>query len=373
MKEYRICNNCVMDTSDPDIKFDENGICNYCIEYPKKRKMFVPEPHEREKYLNKMIEVCKKKGKGKKYDCIIGVSGGVDSTYLAWKVKEFGLRPLAVHLDNGWDSELAVANIHKVLKQLDIELYTYVLDWEEFKSLQIAFLKSSTPDCEIPTDHAIVALLRQLASKYDLPLILGVNFSSEAILPRAWSQGHMDWHYIKKVNKLFGNKKLKNYPHYSIFKLIYWKRIKSIPEFYLLNYIEYVKEDAKKFLIEKFDWQDYGSKHHESIYTKFYQNYILPTKFGFDKRRAHYSSLILAKQMTRDEALIKLKEPLYSEEELKEHLEYIPKKLGLTREEFDAIMRKPQKSYFDYAPKWTSRIKFLDKKIYAIIKKLKDL
>ena len=319
-----------------------------------------------------MIDFCKKKGKGKKHDCIIGVSGGVDSTYVAYKVKELGLRPLAVHLDNGWDAELAVSNIHNVLKKLNIELYTHVLDWEEFRSLQLAFLKASTPDSEIPTDHAISALMKSFAVKEDIPLITGQNFSSESILPRAWSQGHMDWDYIKKVNSLFGNKKLKDFPHYSVYKRIYWNRIKGLRNFSLLDYIDYDKEKAKKFLIEELGWRDYGGKHHESIYTKFFQAYILPTKFGFDKRRAHLASLILAGQITREEALEEMKKPLYDEKELQEHLIYVPKKLGITREEFEEIMNTPPRKYEEFSPKFPKVVLELEGKLFQLLIKIKN-
>lgn len=182
---YQICTNCVMDTSDPDITFNEEGLCSWCQTYEERKRMFVPPPEERHNVLAEMVRVCKEKGRGKKYDCVIGVSGGVDSSYVAYKVKELGLRPLAVHLDNGWDSELAVANIHNLLKQLDIELYTYVLDWEEFKSPQVAFLRAYTPDAEIPSDHAIGALMKQMAVKLDVPMLWGVNFNTESVLPRA--------------------------------------------------------------------------------------------------------------------------------------------------------------------------------------------
>ena len=181
---YQTSKNCVMDTSDPEIKFDENGVCNYCRNYEERKNSLVPKPEEKAKRLQEMIDFYRKKGKWKKYDCIIGVSGGVDSTYVAYKVKEIGLRPLAIHLDNGWDAELAVSNIHNVLKNLDIELYTKVLDWDEFSSLQVAFLKASTPDSEIPTDHAISSLLKDFATKEYVPMILGTNYSSESILPR---------------------------------------------------------------------------------------------------------------------------------------------------------------------------------------------
>jgi N-acetyl sugar amidotransferase len=256
-KEYQLCNKCIMDTSDPEIVFDENGVCSHCRSYEEKMRVFTLTEEEKHKHLQSRIDFCKKKGQGKKYDCIIGVSGGVDSTYVAYKVKELGLRPLAVHLDNGWDAELAVSNIHNVLKKLDIELYTHVLDWEEFRSLQVAFLKASTPDSEIPTDHAIGALMKDFAAKEDLPLIWGVNFSSESILPRTWSQGHMDWGYIKKVNNLFGRQKLKDFPHYSVYKRIYWNRIKRLEIFSLLDYIDYDKEKAKKCLIKELGWRDY--------------------------------------------------------------------------------------------------------------------
>lgn len=367
----QICKKCVMDTTDPEIVFDENGVCNYCRNYEERKIMFVPAVAEKHKRLQSMIEFCTKKGKGKKYDCIIGVSGGVDSTYVAYKVKELGLRPLAIHLDNGWDAELAVSNIHNVLKKLDIELYTYVLDWEEFRSLQVAFLKASTPDSEIPTDHAISALLKDFATKEDVPIILGTNYSSESILPRTWSQGHMDWGYIKKVNRLFGNNKLKDFPHYSIYKRIYWNRIKRLKIFSLLDYIEYDKEKAKKYLIEKLGWRDYGGKHHESIYTKFFQAYILPTKFGFDKRRAHLTSLILAGQITREAALKEIEKPLYDEKGLQEHLVYVPKKLGLTSKEFEEIMNTPPRKYEEFSPKFPKVVYKFENNFFDFIIKIK--
>jgi len=370
-KEYKICNNCIMDTSDPEITFNDRGICNHCSNYEKRKKIIVPAASEKHIHLQEMIDFCKKKGNGKKYDCLIGVSGGVDSTFVAYKVKELGLRPLAVHLDNGWDAELAVSNIHNVLKKLDIELYTHVLDWEEFKSLQIAFLRASTPDSEIPSDHAIGALMKDFAAKEDIPLIWGVNFSSESVLPRTWSQGHMDWGYIKNVNSLFGSHKLKDFPHYSVFKRIYWNRIKQLKTFSLLDYIDFDKEKAKKFLIEELGWRDYGGKHHESIYTKFFQAYILPTKFGFDKRRAHLSSLILAGQITRNEALEEIEKPLYNEKELQEHLIYVPKKLGLSREEFDEIMGTPPRKYEEFSPRIPKIIFEIEEKIFQFLINMK--
>ena len=369
--EYKICKNCIMDTSDPEIIFDRNGVCNYCRRYEERKSLFTPKAEDKSKLLNAMVDYCKKKGKSKKYDCIIGVSGGVDSTFVAYKVKELGLRPLAVHLDNGWDAELAVSNIRNVLKKLNIELYTHVLDWDEFRSLQLAFLKASTPDSEIPSDHAIGALMKGFAAKEDVPLIWGVNFTSESILPKSWSQGHMDWGYIKNVNNLFGTKKLKDFPHYTVYKRIYWNRIKRLRTFSLLDYIDYDKEKAKKFLIEELGWRDYGGKHHESIYTKFFQAYILPTKFGFDKRRAHLSSLILAGQATRKAALEEIGKPLYDEKELQEHLVYVPKKLGLTHEEFKVIMNTPPRKYEEFSPKFPKVMLEIEKKLFKLLIRIK--
>ena len=252
------CKKCVMDNTDSLITFNSEGQCSYCTQYEQKLKEWIPLPEEKKKQIKEMVAVCKKAGKGKIYDCVIGVSGGVDSTYVAWLVKDLGLRPLAVHLDNGWNSELAVTNISTILSKLEIDLKTFVLDWEEFKSLQVAFLRASTPDSEIPSDHAIVALMRQVAAKYGVPVVWGVNFTSEAVLPKTWSQGHMDWGYIKNVNKLFGGKKLRNYPHYSVWQLIYFNRILRQPIFNILNNIDYDKEKAKEFLIKEYGWKDYG-------------------------------------------------------------------------------------------------------------------
>ncbi len=360
-----------MDDTDPLITFDDKGICNHCRSYETRRKMFVPEMIQKQKELDKMIASCKKAGRGKQYDCVIGVSGGVDSTYVAYFVKSLGLRPLAVHLDNGWDSELAVSNIKGVLAKLDIDLSTHVLDWEEFKSLQIAFLRASTPDSEVPSDHAIVALMRSIAAKEGVPVIWGVNFSSEAVLPRTWSQGHMDWAYIKKVNRLFGERNLKDYPHYTIWRLMYYNRIVQQKLFNILNFIDYDKEAAKKLLLNELGWRDYGGKHHESIYTRIFQTYILPVKFGFDKRKAHYSSLILAGQMTRDEAIELLKSPLYNTDTIEQDIEYLVKKFQISRKEFDDIMAAPPRKYEDISPKLPKKIKLLEAEVFTQIFKLR--
>jgi len=345
-RKFQICTRCVMDTTDPDITFDDNGVCNHCHAYDEAVKNIVVRGAEGGKRLKQIIEGIKKNGQGKDYDCIIGVSGGVDSSYVAYVVKQCGLRPLAIHLDNGWNAELAVNNIEQILKRLDIDLYTHVINWEEFKDLQLAFLKASTPDSEIPSDHAIFSLMIKMSKKYKVPVITGINTKTESHLPRAWSYGHIDWRYIKSVHKLFGNVPLQTYPHLPM--LIFLQFFRSANWIHILNYLDYNKEKTKYFLIDKMGWEDYGWKHHESIYTRFYQGYILPKKFGYDKRKTHLSSLICSGEITRDNALEELKNEPYPLEMQEEDKEYFIKKFRLTLDEFEDIMKKPYKSYKDY-------------------------
>lgn len=343
--EDKICQYCVMDTSDPDIRFYGINGCSNCKDARKTLQALSKEQVS----LRATLKQVKRAGKGKKYNCVIGVSGGVDSSFVAHMVKKAGLRPIAVHLDNGWDSELAAVNIKNLLGQMGIDLYTYTVEWEEFRDLQMSFLKASTPDSEIPTDHAVMAALYQVAAKYDIEYIItGVNMSSEVILPPKWSHGHSDWKYIKGIQKRFGSKKLKTFPHFGRWQRIYFEKCRKIKRIHILNYISYDKEKAKCFLQKEYNWQDYGGKHYESIYTRFYQAYILPQKFGFDKRKAHLSSLIVSGQMTREEALRELEKPLYLEEDLKKDMAYFLKKMRLTTDEFEQIMSAPKKSYWDY-------------------------
>jgi N-acetyl sugar amidotransferase len=345
MKDYQICTECVMDTSDPNITFDENGICSHCRSFN-----FVDfKDFSNESILLSHINIIKKAGRRKKYDCIIGVSGGVDSSYVAYLVKKYGLRPLAIHLDNGWNSELAVQNIRRMLEILQIDLLTYVLDWEGFRDLQVSFLKSGTPDAEIPTDHAITAIIFKLAAKHNIKyLISGSNIATESIGVKAWSHGHSDWRYIKSVHKKFSNKRLKSYPHYGFLDLFYYKIIKQQKSFKILNYINYNKEDAIKELEVNFDWKYYGGKHYESIYTRFYQGYYLPTKFGFDKRRSHLTSQILSGYVSREEALKELLLDVYNPKDYQQDRIYVLKKLKLDENEFKSIMESDNKSFNDY-------------------------
>ncbi len=345
--KYQVCSYCVMDTSDPEIVFDEQGVCNHCKDA--KKKLQAVEEKKKSFDLKAFQEKIKSEGKGKKYDCIVGISGGVDSCYVMYLAKQMGLRPLAVHIDNGWDSELAVENIKNLLEKLGVDLYTYVVDWQEFRALQLAFFRASTPDCEIPTDHMIFPVMGMLAHKYGCKyIIMGHNSSSEGILPRKWSYGHFDWRYIKSVYKIHGggSGKLKTFPYFNRPDYDYFTR--KFVWFNLLDYIDYNKEEAKKFLKDNYSWRDYGGKHYESFYTKFYQTYILPVKFGYDKRRMHLSSLIVAGQLSRQEALEMLKDKPYDEQTIERDIEYFIEKMQISREEFDKIMQAECLSYWDY-------------------------
>lgn len=348
-RAYQICTRCIMDTSDPDITFDDNGVCDHCYDYEAQAKSMLWDTRQMQEKLPALIDKIKASGRGKEYDCIIGVSGGVDSTYVAYKVKELGLRPLAVHMDNGWNSALAVTNIHKVLNKLGIDLYTEVLDWEEFKDLQLAFLKASTPDSEIPTDHAIQAVLMQAASKHKIKYIIGgSNIRSEAIMPEAWSQGIRDWKYIYGVHKKFGTVPLKTFPHFTIFDFMLGRVLRRYSWVDILNYLDYNKTEAMRVLENELGWVYYGGKHYESVYTRFFQAYILPNKFGADKRRAHLSTLVCSGEITREQALEAIQEPICAPEMLREDKEFVIKKFGLTESEFEEIMSLPKKTIADY-------------------------
>lgn len=343
--EYRMCEVCVMDTTDPDIKFYGRHGCSNCIDA--KKRYFVTK--KQSKNLKEVVRKIRKDGAGKKYDCVIGMSGGVDSSYVAYVVKKLHLRPLAVHLDNGWDSELAVQNIRNVLEKLGIDLYTYVIDWEEFRDIQMSFLKASTPDCEIPTDHAINAVLYEAALKNHIKYVIdGRNVETETICPRHWSYGHEDWKYIKGIQKKFGKKKIKTFPHYGRLKKLFYNRTSCIERISVLNYIPYNKARVKKKLIEELGWKDYGAKHEESFYTKFYQNYILPQKFGYDKRKMHLSSMIVSGQISREEALKELKTNNYTEQDAVWDRRYLCEKMQISEEEFSRIMNAPKHTYWDY-------------------------
>ena len=347
MKDYKYCNQCVMNNRiDKNITFDSSGKCNHCIKYSK----FLSYRTSNERDLQIIIKKIKNRGKNKQYDCIIGVSGGVDSTYLAYLAKQkYGLRPLAIHFDNGWNSELAVNNIEKTLKKLNIDLHTYVVDWNEFRDIQLSFLKASVPDGEIPTDHAINALLWREASKWNIKYILsGMNYRTESTSLDEWSYGHSDWRYIKDIHKKYGSKKLNSFPFYNFLYLFYINFIRGVRQVSLLNYEDYDNAKAMKILQKELGWVYYGGKHYESIYTRWYQGYFLPIKFGIDKRYLHFSNLIKINNLERSEALEKLKEPTYDLELQKQDTEYVLKKFNISNNDLKTIMNKENKSFRDF-------------------------
>ncbi|MCG2766201.1 MAG: N-acetyl sugar amidotransferase [Desulfarculaceae bacterium] len=338
-----------MDTTEPEIVFDENGVCNHCTNHLERIKNELHSGEKGRRELERIAGVIKEEGKNKKYDCIIGVSGGVDSTMVAYHVKELGLRPLAVHLDNSWDSELAVSNIEKTLNVLGIDLYTKVLDWGEFKNLQMSFLLASVPNAEIPTDHAIISLLYHTAAQEGVRYIIhGGNVASEGIMPSSWMHYNQDLRLLKGIHRRYGSVRLKNFPKMSLLRWGYHLVIKGVKYFPILNYVDYDKEQARNILTEKLSWRPYGAKHYESIYTRFFQSYFLPEKFNIDKRKAHFSSLICSGQMTREQALAEMAKEAYPEDMMKRDKAYVIKKFAITEDKFDEIMKLPIKQHTDY-------------------------
>lgn len=336
---------------DPDIRFDEQGVSNYWTEAEAKKPKFQLSESESAEKQRALVEMIKKEGKGKEYDCLIGLSGGVDSSYVAVWAKENGLRPLAVHFDNGWNSEIAVSNIKNICDKLDIELYTYVVDWEEFLDLQRAFIKASVVDIEMLTDNSHKAVSLSVAKEFGIKYLLsGANFATENIMPPSWNWNKQDLTNIKAIHKQFGERPMKSYKSISQTKWLFMKYT-SMGLHYLtpLNLINFRKSDAMEELKEKVGWKYYGGKHYESVWTKFYQAYILPTKFNIDKRKIHLSSLILNKEISREEALLEMSKPLYNAEELKRDRQFVLKKLKFSEAEFEKIMAKPRVPHDHYA------------------------
>jgi N-acetyl sugar amidotransferase len=364
-REYQICQRCVMDTTDQHIIFDDQGICNHCKGALLKLKDYKFENDSiRKQKLDDIVNKIKIAGKGKKYDCIIGLSGGVDSSYLAYiAVNQLGLRPLAIHVDNGWNSELAVQNIENIVKKLAIDLYTWVIDWDEFKDLQKAYLKASVIDLEVLSDNAIVIAIEKMLRKHHIKyFLIGHNYQAESIMPSSWIfTPKFDSLNIKSIYKKFGNhKKLKTYPLLGFIGYIQYRYFNKRIMTNILDLVEYNKNDAINILYNEFGWRDYGGKHYESKITHFYQAYLLPEKFGVDKRKAHLSSLICSGQISREEAIEELNKPLYDSSFFEQDKEYFIKKLELTNEEFDNILKKPAISHFSY-PSYNKLIYYLSK------------
>ncbi len=359
--QYQVCTRCVMDTSDPEITFDDQGVCNHCHSFDQMVGTdWLPgaagKPH-----LDALLAEIKAWGKGREYDCTIGLSGGADSSYLAYlAAKEWGLRPLAVHVDTGWNSPYAVRNIENLVKKLNIDLYTFVIDWEEMRDLQVAFLKSGVANQDTPQDHAIFAKLFSFTAENKIRYVLsGHNIATESVLPESWEYTARDDKHIRAIHRRFGTHPLKTLPIMSVFRSFLYARlapIKFLPGMKIVNpldFVDYTKDQAKDALSREVGWQEYGAKHFESRFTKFFQAYWLPKRFGYDKRRAHLSSLVLSGQISRDHALAELDKPMYPPEELAEDMEFVRKKLELSESEFKEILSAPthhHSEYPSYAP-----------------------
>jgi len=341
-----------MDTSDSNIVFDSRGWCDYCNNF---HSNILPNWHtdERgEREILRQAEEVKRAGAGRDHDCLLGISGGVDSSYLAWLAKEkLGLRPLIFHVDAGWNSQQAVHNIEKVVDALGLDLHTEVIDWLEMKDLQLAFFKAQVPHLDTPQDHCFFAALYNFAAKHGFKYILnGGNYSTECVRePLEWHYHASDLRQLRDIHRRFGTRPLKTFPQADIFTYkLYYRYVKGVRVLRPLNYVPYIKETAMQFLVDRFGWQRYAHKHYESRFTRFYEGYWLPTKFGFDKRRAHFSSLILTQQMTRDEAMARIAKPAYDPATIDQDFEYIATKLDLSVAELQELLRGPNKSYRDY-------------------------
>lgn len=350
LPSYQMCKRCIYDNKIyPSIRFDEEGICEVCHIYDDLQKKTVFKNDEGEKKLESLLSKIKSEGKNKEYDCILGVSGGVDSSYLAYLAKQWGLKPLILHVDNGWNSELAVQNIENILKVLDFNLYTHVIDWEEMRDMQLSFFKASVVDIDLPFDNAFMAILFQIAKKYKIKYILsGHNTVTEGWMPPNFTHYKLDTLNLKAIHKKFGTKKFGKFPIIGPLKIWIYSRWFKIEFASPLDFVEYNKSDVKKKLIDEMNWRDYGGKHYENNFTKFYQGYILPTKFHVDKRKAHLSTLICSNQITKEEALETIKLPAYKAEELVSDKEFFIKKMGLTMTQFEEIMNLPIKKHTDY-------------------------
>jgi N-acetyl sugar amidotransferase len=349
MTAYRMCARCVMDTSDPEITFDERGFCNHCTFYERFTAHEVLGAEEGARRLADVVEQIRRDGRGERYDCVIGLSGGVDSSYVALKVRQLGLRPVAVHLDNSWDAEVAVHNIERLVRGLDLDLITHVVDWPEFRDVQRAFFKASVVDVELITDHAITALMHRVALERGIRWIVsGTNHVTESIMPTTWTHRKSDLRNLKAIHRRFGELPLRTLPTASMLQIQWWQRVRGIRYLSVLNHLPYSRAGAIEALERELGWRNYGGKHFESLFTRFYQAHFLPAKFGFDKRRAHFSSQICSGLKTREAALAELEAPVYPPRELAHDRDYVLKKLEFSEAEWDAIMADPPRSHLDY-------------------------
>jgi N-acetyl sugar amidotransferase len=344
----RVCTKTVMDNTDPDISFDEHGVSNWWTDY---QKILQTRPNA-ERYadlLEESLSKVKESGKGKTYDCILGLSGGVDSSYMAYLAKKWSLRPMVVHFDNGWDDEMAVGNIETIVKKLGFPLHTVVMNWPEFRDLQRAYFKASVLDLDVPADHMIFGALYKTAVEHGIQYVLsGNNFATEWLLPHAWYYSKFDLVNLKSIHRAFGELPMKHLPKLGVWQRLYYQRVRVIQELKVLELIQYKKMEAKRFLINEFGWRDYGGKHYESVFTRFYQGYILPAKYGVDKRKAHLSNLICNGEITRAQALEELSKPTDDLGRQKADKRYVAKKLGWSDAEFEKVLALPPRSHEEF-------------------------
>lgn len=348
----QVCIKCVMDTSDSNIVFDNNGVCDHCNTFKNKIEPFWHTDERGRQKLEELVSKIKTEGKGKDFDCMMGMSGGIDSSYLLYKmVTEFGLRPLVFHVDAGWNSQIAVNNIERLVDGLGLDLYTEVINWEEMKDLQLAFFKSGVPHIDVPQDHAFFATMYKFASKYKIKSILtGGNYSTECVRnPLEWMYYQSDSIQLKDIYKKHGTGKLSDYPVTNIlWHKIWLPYFKGIKMYRPLDLIPYDKDEAMQTLVDKFGYQKYPQKHFESRFTRFYEGFWLPERFNYDTRKVQYSSLILTGQMTREEAIEKLRTPIYTKDQIKEDFEFVSNKLGIKIEELWEYFNAPKKTFKNY-------------------------
>lgn len=349
---YQVCTRCVMDTSDENIVFDADGVCDHCLAFERDVKPHWHPDATGRAEVERTVAQIKAQGQGKQFDSILGMSGGLDSSYmLHLMVKEFGLRPLVFHVDGGWNSDIAVSNIQNLVGGLGLDLYTEVINWEEMRDFQLAFFKSGVPHLDIPQDHAFVATLYRFAAKHGIKWILnGGNISTECVRnPKSWLYYGTDMAQLHDIHGQFGTRPLKTYPLSPVlYHKVYLRYIKGVKVFKPLDLLPYTKQLAIDTLSREYGWKAYPQKHFESRFTRFYEGYWLPTRFGYDTRRVQFSSLILTGQMSRDEALEQLEKPSYDPATIDDDFQYVASKLRISEDELRGYHVMPRKTYRDY-------------------------